>query len=51
MPKASFVSKNHPRASANAQLRDFQTLPFYLTNYDTRTNRIYSIRAKQQSFP
>lgn len=46
-----FVSKDHPRASANAQLRDFQDLPFYLTNCDTRTNRIYSICAKQQFFP
>lgn len=46
-----FVDKDHPRASSTAELRDFQDLPFYLTNCDVRTNRIYSICAKQQFFP
>ena len=46
-----FVDKDHPMASSTAELRDFQDLPFYLTNCDVRTNRIYSICAKQQFFP
>ncbi len=46
-----FVGKDHPMASANATLGDFQELPFYLTNCDFRTNRIFSICAKQQFFP
>lgn len=46
-----FVGKSLPMASANATLGDFRELPFYLTNCDFRTNRIYSICAKQQFFP
>ena len=46
-----FVDKDHPMASSTAELRDFQDLPFYLTNCDVRSNRIYSICAKQQFFP
>lgn len=46
-----FVGKDHPAASVNANLCDFQELPFYLTNCDHRTNRIYNICARQQFFP
>lgn len=46
-----FVGKDNPMASAHATLRDFQDLPFYLTNCDTRTNRILARCAKERFFP
>ncbi len=50
-PMYFFVGKDHPMASSNAVLRDFRELPFYVTYCDVRTNRIYSICARDRFFP
>lgn len=46
-----FVGKENPMASTTATLRDFRSLPFYLTNSDFRTNRIYSICSRDHFVP
>ncbi|MGN1403936.1 MAG: LysR family transcriptional regulator, partial [Ruminococcus sp.] len=46
-----FAGKDHPMAAANSSLKDFRDLPFYLTNCDVRTNRIFSICAREHFFP
>lgn len=50
-PQYFFVSKKHPAASANATLKDFCDLPFYVVDNEVHTNKVLSFCAKERFVP
>ena len=50
-PMYFFVSRSSPMAAANASLRDFRDMGFYLTDNKSRTDRILAVCARERFLP
>lgn len=50
-PQYFFVNKDHPNASANATLKEFCEMPFYVVDNEPHTNTVLSFCAKERFVP